>query len=103
MFESLTDKLSRAMKSLRGQSKLTESNIEDALREVRMALLEADVHVQVARAFLALPHHHHRKIGPALSLSTPPFVNSLAQRAPLRAAATHEIANHHKTCVAEEI
>jgi signal recognition particle subunit SRP54 len=53
MFESLTDKLSRAMKSLRGQSKLTESNIEDALREVRMALLEADVHVQVARAFLA--------------------------------------------------
>jgi signal recognition particle subunit SRP54 len=52
MFESLTDKLSRAMKSLRGQSKLTERNIEEALREVRMALLEADVHVQVAKAFL---------------------------------------------------
>jgi signal recognition particle subunit SRP54 len=53
MFENLTDKLTRAMKSLRGQSRLTERNIEDALREVRMALLEADVHVQVARTFLA--------------------------------------------------
>ncbi|MDR3670439.1 MAG: signal recognition particle protein [Holophaga sp.] len=52
MFETLSDKLTRAMKSLRGQSKLTERNIEDALREVRMALLEADVHVQVARTFL---------------------------------------------------
>ena len=53
MFESLTDKLTRAMKSLRGQTKLTEKNIEEALREVRLALLEADVHVQVARTFLA--------------------------------------------------
>ena len=53
MFETLTEKLSKAMKSLRGQSKLTESNIEEALREVRMALLEADVHVAVAKAFLA--------------------------------------------------
>ena len=52
MFETLSDKLSRAMKSLRGQSRLTERNIEDALREVRMALLEADVHVSVARTFL---------------------------------------------------
>ncbi len=52
MFDTLTDKLTRAMKSLRGQAKLTERNIEDALREVRMALLEADVHVQVAKAFL---------------------------------------------------
>jgi signal recognition particle subunit SRP54 len=52
MFDNLTEKLTRAMKTLRGQAKLTERNIEDALREVRMALLEADVHVQVARAFL---------------------------------------------------
>ncbi len=52
MFESLTDKLSKAMKSLRGESRLTEKNLEDVLREVRMALLEADVHVQVARSFL---------------------------------------------------
>ncbi len=53
MFESLTDKLSKAMKALRGESRLTEKNIEDVLREVRMALLEADVHVQVARTFLS--------------------------------------------------
>jgi signal recognition particle subunit SRP54 len=52
MFDSLTQKLSQAMKALRGQSKLTESNLEAVLREVRMALLEADVHVSVARTFL---------------------------------------------------
>jgi signal recognition particle subunit SRP54 len=52
MFDALSDKLSTAMKALRGHSRLTESNIEEALRTVRMALLEADVHVQVARTFL---------------------------------------------------
>jgi signal recognition particle subunit SRP54 len=52
MFDSLTQKLSQAMKSLRGQSRLTEANLEAVLREVRMALLEADVHVSVARTFL---------------------------------------------------
>ena len=52
MFESLSEKLTKAMKSLRGESRLTEKNLEDVLREVRMALLEADVHVQVARSFL---------------------------------------------------
>jgi signal recognition particle subunit SRP54 len=52
MFETLTDKLTKAMRSLGGQSRLTEKNIEDALRDVRMALLEADVHVQTARTFL---------------------------------------------------
>jgi signal recognition particle subunit SRP54 len=53
MFETLTDKLSKAMRTLRGEARLTEKNIEEALREVRMALLEADVHVTVAKAFLA--------------------------------------------------
>lgn len=52
MFDSLSQKLSQAMKTLRGQSKLTEANLEVVLREVRMALLEADVHVSVARTFL---------------------------------------------------
>jgi signal recognition particle subunit SRP54 len=52
MFDSLAQKLSQAMKSLRGQSKITEANLEVVLREVRMALLEADVHVSVARTFL---------------------------------------------------
>lgn len=52
MFESLTEKLSKAMRALKGEARLTEKNIEAVLREVRMALLEADVHVQVARSFL---------------------------------------------------
>src|SRR5208337_489397 len=49
MFENLTDKLQRAFKTLRGQGTLTEENITDALREIRVALLEADVNLNVAR------------------------------------------------------
>jgi signal recognition particle subunit SRP54 len=49
MFENLTDKLQRAFKMLRGQGTLTEENIADALREIRVALLEADVNLNVAR------------------------------------------------------
>jgi len=52
MFDNLSQKLSQAMKALRGESRLTEANLEAVLREVRMALLEADVHVAVARTFL---------------------------------------------------
>lgn len=52
MFDSLSQKLSQAMKALRGETRLTEANLEAVLREVRMALLEADVHVSVARTFL---------------------------------------------------
>jgi signal recognition particle subunit SRP54 len=49
MFENLTDKLQRAFKTLRGQGTLTEENIAEALREIRIALLEADVNLNVAR------------------------------------------------------
>ena len=49
MFENLTEKLQRAFKSLRGQGTLTEENIAEALREIRVALLEADVNLNVAR------------------------------------------------------
>jgi signal recognition particle subunit SRP54 len=52
MFESLTEKLELTFKKLRGQGKITEKNIDDALREVRPALLEADVHVKVVKTFL---------------------------------------------------
>jgi signal recognition particle subunit SRP54 len=52
MFESLTDKLELTFKRLRGQGKITEKNIDDALRDVRIALLEADVHIKVVRSFL---------------------------------------------------
>lgn len=53
MFESLSDKFQKIFKNLRGQGKLTEDNIREALREVRMALLEADVHYKVAKDFVA--------------------------------------------------
>lgn len=52
MFDSLSDKLQSVLKKLRGYGKLTEKNIADALREVRLALLEADVNYQVARDFI---------------------------------------------------
>lgn len=52
MFENLSGRLRQTMRSLRGQARLTESNIQDALREVRMALLEADVALPVVREFI---------------------------------------------------
>jgi len=52
MLESLTDRLQGALKHLRGQSRLTEENMEDTLKEVRKALLAADVHFRVARDFV---------------------------------------------------
>lgn len=52
MFENLSDRLRQTMKSLRGQARLTEDNIKDALREVRMALLEADVALPVVKNFI---------------------------------------------------
>ena len=52
MFESLTDRLGRTFSSLTGKAKLTEENIQEALREVRIALLEADVALTVVREFI---------------------------------------------------
>jgi len=53
MFEALSDRLESAWKSLRGQDKISESNVNDALKEVRRALLEADVNLQVVKEFVA--------------------------------------------------
>lgn len=52
MFENLSDRLLKTIKNLRGQGRLTEDNIKDALREVRMALLEADVALPVIKEFI---------------------------------------------------
>ena len=52
MFESLTEKLQNTFKKLSGHGKLTEKNIADALREVRLALLEADVNFKIVRSFI---------------------------------------------------
>ena len=53
MASALSDKLSRLVKQMRGQARITEANVQDMLREVRMALLEADVALPVVRDFIA--------------------------------------------------
>ena len=52
MFDNLSDKFSEIFKKLRGETRLSESNIAEAMREIRMALLDADVNVDVAREFV---------------------------------------------------
>jgi signal recognition particle subunit SRP54 len=52
MFEALSDKLRKVLKDLRGQGRLTEAHIDAAMREIRMALLEADVNFKVVKAFV---------------------------------------------------
>ena len=52
MFENLSEKLQRVFKDLRGEGKLTEGNIQDALREIRLALLEADVNFKVVKELI---------------------------------------------------
>jgi signal recognition particle subunit SRP54 len=61
MFENLTDKLQRAFKNLRGQGSLTAENIEEALREIRLALLEADVNFKVVKELI--DHIREKAIG----------------------------------------
>jgi signal recognition particle subunit SRP54 len=52
MFDNLSDKLQRVFKNLRGEGKLTAANMDEALREIRVALLEADVHFKVVKQFI---------------------------------------------------
>src|SRR3569833_1986636 len=52
MFENLTDKLQRAFKNQRGQGTLTEENMNEVLREIRLALLEADVYFKVVKELI---------------------------------------------------
>jgi signal recognition particle subunit SRP54 len=70
MLESLTGRLSGVIKTLRGQARLTEANIQDALREVRMALLEADVALPVVKDFVA--HVRERALGQEVAGSLTP-------------------------------
>ena len=53
MLDSLTQRLSKVVKTMRGQARLTEANTKEMLREVRLALLEADVALPVVREILA--------------------------------------------------
>ena len=54
MLDNLTQRLGRVAKTMRGEARLTDANIQEALREVRMALLEADVALPVVRDFIAI-------------------------------------------------
>ncbi|HEY9798534.1 MAG TPA: signal recognition particle receptor subunit alpha, partial [Leptolyngbyaceae cyanobacterium] len=53
MFDALAERLEDAWKKLRGQDKISQANIQDALKEVRRALLSADVNLQVVKDFVA--------------------------------------------------
>ena len=52
MFNQLQNRLSNVVKTLRGQGKISEKNVKDAIRDVRRALLEADVNLMVVRSFI---------------------------------------------------
>ena len=70
MFENLTDRLSQTVKQLRGQARLTDDNIKDTLREVRKALLEADVALPVVREFI--DRIKEQSVGEAVTKSLTP-------------------------------
>ncbi|HLB12532.1 MAG TPA: signal recognition particle receptor subunit alpha, partial [Dehalococcoidia bacterium] len=79
MFESLSDRLQNVFKRLMGKGRLTEKDVDEALREVRVALLEADVNFKVVKGFVARireraigaevleAHQHHRQAGPSVA------------------------------------
>ena len=70
MFENLTDRLSQTLRHVTGKAKLTEDNIKDTLREVRMALLEADVALPVVKDFVGKVKE--RAVGTEVSKSLTP-------------------------------
>src|SRR5262245_5522779 len=70
MFDSLSEKLTQALRGLTGKARLTEDNIADALREVRLALLEADVALPVVRDFIE--HVRNRAIGQEVNAALNP-------------------------------
>ena len=61
MFENLSEKLQRAFKTLRGEAVLNEENIQEALREIRLALLEADVNFKVVKQLI--DHIQEKAVG----------------------------------------
>jgi signal recognition particle subunit SRP54 len=70
MFDTLSDRLEGVFKKLRGQGRVSERNIEEALREVRLALLEADVNIKVVRDFIE--HVKHKALGQEVLASLTP-------------------------------
>ena len=52
MFNQLSDRILSSLKNVRGQARITEKNIEDTLKEIRLSLLEADVNFKVVKSFI---------------------------------------------------
>ena len=79
MFDQLSQRLQDVFQSIRGESRLTEGTVENVLREIRMALLEADVNVKVVKASGKAKLHsyviHHRKV-PGF---TPPYAIAVVE------------------------
>ena len=57
MFEQLQNRFKKIFKTVRGHGKISESNIEDAIREIRIALLESDVNFKVVSSFIDIYYH----------------------------------------------
>jgi signal recognition particle subunit SRP54 len=70
MFENLSEKLQRAFKTLRGQAVLNEENIQEALREIRLALLEADVNFKVVKQIT--DHIQEKAVGQQVATALSP-------------------------------
>ena len=70
MFENLTERLSKSLRNISGRGRLTEENIKETLREVRMALLEADVALPVVKEFVN--RVKERAVGTEVSKSLTP-------------------------------
>ena len=70
MFENLQDKLQRAFKNLRGQGTITDENISEALREIRLALLESDVNLNVVKA--TIDHIREKAVGTQVATALSP-------------------------------
>jgi signal recognition particle subunit SRP54 len=103
MFDALSDKLQKTFRNLRGLGKISETNVSEALREVRMALLDADVNFKVAKQFIA--RVKEKSLGEEVVASIQPgqqIVKSSAMRwsrcsAPSAANSTCRAASHSRS------
>src|SRR6202050_3356833 len=90
MFENLSDKLQRVFKNLRGEGKLTAENMEAALREIRVALLEADVHFRVVKQFIESIKQKAMGEEVLSALSPPQQVVTIVRDELIKALRTHQ-------------
>ena len=77
MFDNLTQRLNRTLKNISGKGRITEDNIKDTLRDVRTALLEADVALPVVKSFTA--RVKERALGQEVAMSLTPVRSLLKQ------------------------